>query len=351
MKKIGILTLQYALNYGGVLQCYALKEVLKRQGYDAVIIDRIPDGFGLWYVIKRALIHPFTQKEFRGIRKVELKPISKPIFSSKGLENILKSYDACIVGSDQVWRKAVFSVNGDYFFQNVNIPNVNKIAYAASMGISEWEYTPDETKKIASALSRFKAISVREEDGVKVLRDNCQVSARWVIDPTMLASSEIYEPLIAKSNKDANGKIVTYILDWTENKIKTINVIKARIGKSCYDINPQIKKRKSIWNRFVHEGVTVYDWVKLLATADFVITDSFHGTVFSIIYNKPFYTIGNPERGMARFTSLLGMFNLKDRLVSSSNLRFINIDYSKVNEILKQKRNEHLMFLNHNIQD
>lgn len=347
MKRVGILTLQYALNYGGVLQCYALKEVLKALGYDVVIIDRIPNGFGYKYVLKRALIHPFTQKEYAGIRKNELRPISRPALTSKDMENILKHYDACIVGSDQVWRKGVFSVGGDYFFQNVNIPTVDKIAYAASLGVSEWEYTSDETEEIASALSRFKAVSVREEDGVQLLKDNCHISAEWVLDPTLLVKPVLYHSLIAKSNKDAKGRLLTYILDWTDEKAMTICELKERIGLPSFDILPQKKKRGTLFRRLIHKGVSVYDWVRLFSTADYVITDSFHGTIFSILFNKQFYTIGNPERGMARFTSLLKMFGLSNRLIIKSIPKVERIDFSKTNTILEQRRDYCLHFLNY----
>lgn len=345
MKKIGILTLQYGLNYGGVLQCYALKEVLRNLGYDAVIIDRIPDGFGFPYVLKRAFVHPFTQKEYAGFRRNKLKPISKPIHSSEGLKALLKGFDACIVGSDQVWRKAVFSVNGDYFLQHIDLPKLNKLSYAASMGVSEWEYTPEETRVITSALSRFKAISVREKDAVELLREHCGLSSEFVLDPTLLATTQIYDPLLKKSKKDGNGSIVTYILDWTGNKKSIVEGIEKMMGKTSIDINPSVKKRQNLLQRITHKGVTVYDWVRLIATADYVITDSFHGTVFSIIFNKQFTTIGNPERGMVRFTSLLGLFGLNNRLVTDIPKQQIEIDYTHTNDVLNQMREESNSFL------
>ena len=350
MRKIGILTLQYALNYGGQLQCYALKEVLRKQGHDAVIIDRIPDAHGKKYVLKRAFAHPLTQKEFAGMRCHELRPMSKPVYSSAGLARLLRNYDACIVGSDQVWRKAVFSVNGDYFFQHLEIPSLKKIAYAASLGVSEWEYDSGETGAISKALSSFKAVSVREQDGVNLLRDHCGIHAQWVLDPTILADSAIYTPLIKKSKMDGSGKLVTYILDWTEEKKQIVQDFQHKIGKSRIDINPVVRQHQSLLNRVLHTGVTTYDWVKLISTADFVITDSFHGTAFSIIFNKQFYTIGNPERGMARFISLLDMLGLSKRLVTTSNIEgMMNIDYTEPNQILQKKRKESLAFLLQNL--
>lgn len=346
MKKIGILTLQYALNYGGQLQCYALKEVLRQQGYDAVIIDRIPDAHGKKYVLKRAFAHPLTQKEFAGMRCHELRPMSKPVYSSEGLARLLRNYDACIVGSDQVWRKAVFSVNGDYFFQHLEMPSLKKIAYAASLGVSEWEYDSGETEAISKALSSFKAISVREQDGVNLLRDHCGIHAQWVLDPTILADSAIYAPLINKSKMDGSGKLVTYILDWTEEKKQIVQDIHQKIGKPRFDINPVVRQHKTLLNRVLHTGVTTYDWVKLISTADFVVTDSFHGTAFSIIFNKQFYTIGNPERGMARFISILSLFGLQDRLIIQPNsLNYEDIDYSSVNKKISHEREESMWFL------
>lgn len=346
-KKVGILTLHYGLNYGGVLQTYATKETLKQLGFEPIIIDRIPEVFGRNYPLRRKLAHPFTQRAFYLFRKHELQPISRPVFTSEELTSLLsEGFYAIVIGSDQVWRKAVFSVDGDYYMIHQQHLPLKKVAYAASTGIATWEYDERETKEIASALKTFTGISVREEESVPMIKEHCGVDVSSILDPTLLANPKIYEPLCKKAKLSGSGKLVTYILDWTEDKQRIIDQVSSATGLEVQHILSKEKKRKGIFSRIVNQDPSVYDWVNQIATADYVVTDSFHGTAFSIIFNKQFLAIGNVARGMARFTSLLGQFDLTDRLVIDrvpDNLQLI--DYQSVNKILDDKRNIGINFL------
>lgn len=350
-KKIGILTLHYGLNYGGVLQAYALKEVLMNQGFEVQIIDRIPDGFGKIYPYKRALIHPITQRAFARFRRKCLKPISKPIFSSKELYELLeKNFDVCIVGSDQVWRRGGFSVDGDYFLINQKRLNIIKLSYAASFGNSEWNYTEKETNEIIAGLKEFKAISVREEDGVSLLQDNCRLSSQCVLDPTLLAPQDIYIPLLNESKVHCEGKLVSYILDWTERKRSMVAELGEVLRIPTHDILPIQKKKHSYIKQILCPSFSVYDWLKAIATAEYVVTDSFHGMVFSIIFNKPFTVIGNVERGLSRFKSILRNLDIEYVLIKEDDEIKLNvIDYGKVMMKLKTLREISEDFLMKNV--
>lgn len=350
-RKIGILTLHYGLNYGGVLQTYATKETLKRLGYDPIIIDRIPASFGRNYPLRRRWAHPFTQRAFYLFRKHELQPISRPIFTSQELTDFLADgFYGVVIGSDQVWRKAVFSVDGDYYMIHQQQLPLKKVAYAASTGVATWEYTERETREIASALKKFSGISVREEESIPMLKEHCGVELCSILDPTLLADPHIYDPLLKKARITGKGKLVTYILDWTADKQRIIEQAGTATGLKVQHILPQDNKRKGLWSRIVNQDPAVYDWVNQIATADFVVTDSFHGTAFSLIFNKQFVVIGNVARGMARFTSLLRQFGLTDRLITDRlpDLSKI-IDYRLVNEILDGKRNIGINFLKNHL--
>ena len=350
-KKVGILTLHYGLNYGGVLQTYATKETLRQLGFEPIIIDRIPEVFGRDYPLRRRCAHPFTQRAFYLFRKYELQPISRPVFTSQELTDLLsEDFYGIVIGSDQVWRKAVFSVDGDYYMIHQQDLPIKKVAYAASTGIATWEYDEQETKEIASALKTFAGISVREEDSVPMIKEHCGVDVLSILDPTLLANPKIYAPLCKKARLSGSGKLVTYILDWTEDKQRIIDQVCSATGLEVQHILPKEKKCKGLFSRIVNQDPSVYDWVNQIATADFVVTDSFHGTAFSLIFNKQFVVIGNVARGMVRFTSLLGQFDLAERL-TTDRLPDISrtIDYQSVNKVLNEKRKRGINFLRNNL--
>lgn len=346
-RKIGILTLHYGLNYGGVLQAYATKEILKALGYYPVIIDRIPDVLGRKYPLKRKFVHPFTQRAFSRFRREDLRPISPPVFSSEELSTMLsKGFYGVVVGSDQVWRKGVFSVNGDYYLIHQQSLNLKKVAFAASTGVAEWEYDEEETAEISAALKGFDGISVREEESVPMLKEHCGVDALSILDPTLLAPPTIYDNLCKKATLSGQGSLVTYILDWNEEKRTIIAEACKTTGSHAQHILPETSHRNGIIGRILHTDISVYDWVNQIATADFVVTDSFHGMAFSIIFNKQFVVMGNAARGMARFTSLLNQLNLTNRLTVGT-LPVIDepIDYCVVNRELSKLRQQGINFL------
>ena len=357
MKKIGILTLQYGLNYGGVLQTYALQKTLQDNGFDCRIIDRIPKSLGNYkYIIKRTYFHPFTHKGFADFRKFFLGNKTEPVFSSEKMKTIANIFDTIIVGSDQVWRKEIFSVDGDYFLEFIDAnSSIKRISYAASFGVSNWEYNREETLVIKNSLSKFDAISVREDSGVDLLKKHCNLESVCVLDPTLVADSVIFEPLIKKSKLLTAGKIITYILDWNESKSNISKIVSKKLKKSVFHILPFKKVTKNVLQRIINPEIGVFDWLKAIKDADFVLTDSFHGMAFSIIFNKQFLVIGNKERGMARFYSLLGKFELTHRLLNDieethiSSLINSSINYEKVNTILTKERTKSMQFLLSNL--
>ena len=350
-KKVGILTLHYGINYGGVLQTYATKETLKQLGYDPVILDRLPNTFSRKYPLTRKYAHPFTQRAFYLFRKHELQPISRPVFTSDELTALLKEdYYGIVIGSDQVWRKEVFSVDGDYYMIHQQDLPIRKVAYSASTGVAHWQYDEKETQQIKQALSKFDGLSVREAESVPVFKEHCGLDVKNILDPTLLAAPEIYTPLCKKAKLSGKGKLVTYMLDWTPEKLRIVRETAKQTGLEVQHILPIVNKRKGLLSRVMYQDPSVYDWVNQIATADFVVTDSFHGMAFSIIFHKQFVVIGNPDRGMARFTSLLNHFDITQRL-TQCDIPDIStpIDYVKVNKVLKELRTEGVNFLKNNL--
>lgn len=199
---------------------------------------------------------------------------------------------------------------------------VKRIAYAASFGTDEWEYSKEETSKCAELIKRFNFISVREQSAIGICKDKFGVEPDFVLDPTLLLSRNHYEELVNNENlKDFKGEIFCYILDKTEEKSNIIKRISKHIDKKTFGLESN--------------AVGVLYWLKAFMDAKFIITDSFHGSVFSIIFNKPFITIGNKSRGMTRFNSLFSTFNLQDRLLLDNKFLIDivdkDIDWRKIN--------------------
>ena len=222
-------------------------------------------------------------------------------------------YDVIIFGSDQVWRPIYFR---PFFWNMCNAfgefatewNHIILASYAASFGIDSLkEYTKEELKEIPSLLQRFKGVSVREDSGVELCRQ-LGAKAVHVLDPTMLLNKEDYVSLIDVSEKVTEKRkgIMTYILNWTEASDEVIFEMAKMTGKSVF----------STLSSYGEPSKPLEQWLAGFCDADFVITDSFHACVFSIIFCKPFVVLSNSWRGNARIDSLLKMFGLEHHKLS-----------------------------------
>lgn len=377
MKKIGILTQPLHQNYGGLLQAYALKTVLIYLGYNPIILDRTSSKSTLFRKIAshiKTLIYKLIgrNRSFTYWASSEnLKVIAKNtdyfisnyiaektlrLHSTDELEEFISNNDfyGFIVGSDQVWRPRYSPHIPTYFFDFAkDIQNIKRISYAASFGVSEWEFTPAEEEMAKNLIKLFDAVSVREDSGITLCNKYLDVKATHVLDPTMLLSKDDYIALADKENESkSNGNLFTYVLDPTEHSRKFIKKAENDLGLKAFEVQP---KHKVLSKTVVEEDLqgcvypTVTKWLRAFMDAEFVITDSFHGCVFSIIFNKPFVAIGNEDRGLARFESLLKIFDLNDRLNSSDFNTKIN--WQPVNEKLMDWRELSINFLKENLNE
>lgn len=364
--KIGILTLPFNNNYGGYLQSIALYHVLKSNGLDPIVINRRKNKYkiseqihyfywGLKGVIKRSRKQPFfldTEKDFlwRGQLMIPFVEknirLSDKIYSSCELEEFFNNNcSALVVGSDQVWRPGFVPDIPDYFFDIVKGPQ-KKIAYGVSFGNSSPNFTKAEVKKIQSLYSQIDFIGFREDSGKKVCN-----SFGWknnnehvVLDPTMLMPPEFYISLINKDDIVSTHNLFCYILDYNMTLVNGIKLVADYIKEDPYYIlDPKKWKDK----RYIMPKIE--DWLLGIKNAKNVITDSFHGAVFSIIFNKPFIVFANKVRGLDRFETLLGHFGLLDRIVYDEK-DFVStfnkpIDWDDVNKRLLEKRRQSLRLL------
>ena len=362
--KIGILTLPLHTNYGGILQTYALQTLLKQMGYEAFFIDRIIPpiklitllkchlgsilhGRGIYKEIKtdQKLLDFYAQK-LLDFRCKYIQPSTMPIGTKLDLRKLGEmDFDAFIVGSDQVWRgDYIQGLEDTYFLSFVNNKRVKKIAFAASFGKNSLDLNIAKNKiKYSKCLQQFEAISVRENSGISLCRKEFNVNAVQLVDPTLLLDALEYESLIRKENEIIEtGELCVIQLDINEEKNRIIQAVSMETNLKPYAIN------KSPTN--TNQLISIPSWLKSIKDSKYVITDSFHGCVFSIIFNKDFIVIGNEERGIDRFTSLLELFNLSERLVSTEeealSIILKPIHYSSVNGKINKYRDEAKHFLN-----
>jgi len=371
-QKIAILTQPLKTNYGGILQNYALQQVLKKNGHVPITIDRKYAQRSFLGTIlsrykqkvKRVLtansVKIFSAKELNTIAKNSNVFISQNIRTTSKLNTQEKfdkhlssaAYSTFIVGSDQVWRPKYSPNIYNYFLDFLEDDVTKKIAYAASFGTDEWEFSEIETKNIKALIEKFNGVSVREDAGVKLCSNFLDIKAYHVLDPTLLLEKMDYMILFKNLNLPENNGIYTYVLDRDDKKNSIITAIENKLDLTSFFCQPKtsILNPKS-FNIEDYVYPKVEEWIKGFYDAKFVVTDSFHGTIFSIIFNKPFVAIVNKERGASRFESLLNLLGLQDRLVYNNDKKIINelietpIDYKEVNDRLIKLKESSLNFL------
>ena len=327
--KIGILSLILNTNYGGILQSYALQTVLERMGHQVKLIDRqfipeiairerfldVPKRFIQRYLFRRT-IDVFPPQHYAHLQYVEKSTETRnfifrhiKIYHCKTLNRISpKTFDTIVVGSDQVWRPAYFSCWGniqDAFLNFAKKWNIRRISYAASFGTDECEYSTKQMSEISHLIQLFDAISVREESGKVLCKKLFNAEASFVLDPTLLLERQEYERLIESRETPAiDGTLLNYILDDNRETDKLIHRVSEDKGLIPFRINDSESLASNVRRKPVEY------WLKAFRDAEFIVTDSFHACVFSVIFHKPFICIGNKSRGLSRFqlfTEKLGM--------------------------------------------
>ncbi|EMI4265521.1 polysaccharide pyruvyl transferase family protein [Vibrio vulnificus] len=352
--KIAILTQPLHHNYGGLLQAFALQQFLKDKGFIVSTVDvqyRKPRLFGIKgilmnlynkFILKSKVdrVFPLSRKARRKLNVNVDKFISDNINLTDrfyGVEELKKldvnDFDVFIVGSDQVWRPSYSPGIGAYFF-NFLPDNKKRISYAASFGVDNADEFLGLNKHYFSCLlSKFSGVSVREIAGVEICKNTFNTKAEWVLDPTMILDVSHYLKLIESvSLQPLVNRLMVYVLDTSSQKNQFIYQLAKNTRLDPYFISLDDKNIYPM----------VQEWLNGFKSADFVVTDSFHGMVFSIIFKKDFLVLGNKARGMERFESLLAELGLLDRLIYDidENVKGKiekSIDYEQVSKILSQR--------------
>ncbi len=372
--KIGILTLALETNYGGILQAFALQKVLRDMGHEVYTIDRHNRRA---YKSLKANILGFAKRNLQRYLQHKNVPVCWNPFITDEVYKIITSntrdfvarnmnmtrecwsdelaeidneykFDAYVVGSDQVWLPTYYPTS---FLSFVKRPNVIKVIYAASCGRKSFLDVEGAKENVAKYAKGFSGISVREDALVHQTAKYLGVTPVHVLDPTLLLTSNDY--LNASLDNVGTEPIVfSYILDMNAEKSELAKAISKKLSLPLVEGNttcPYVKSKTTDITKCIFPPVD--NWIRNLQRAEFVVTDSFHGTVFAILFNKQFVTIGNEKRGIGRFKSLLRQFDLEDRMiVNNADKSVINmteklINYSIVNSNLHKLKQRSLAFL------
>lgn len=372
--RVAVITLPLHTNYGGLLQAYALRTAVGSLGHDVTVLDlkeKMPAPKGIRAPFKyagrafRRLLKgsdgPEVFREKRYARELPVLSANVSPFVRKNINPRMigsyteikeGEYDAFVVGSDQVWRPRYFDPIEDAYLAFTAGWDVRRIAYAASFGTDELEYEYMQLEACSKLLEKFEGVSVREDSAVRLCEEwlDCD-RALHVLDPVMLLDAAEYQKIAAGAkNRLAKGKVVTYILDRSEEKRHVIDFVRKVSGMDVHDcsVYPYVNDRP-VEERAVP---ALEDWLAAFADAEFVVTDSFHGCVLAILMHKRFIAVGNSRRGMARLKSLLDMFGLDMRLVhgidpeDDGEYFLSEPDWGTIDGILEEKRMASMAFLN-----
>lgn len=363
--KIGILTYHRAHNYGAMLQAYALRTFLQNQGHIVEFIDYWPDshksqytlikpirGKSLYFKILNFVSDGLTlirrairMKKFNEFRNVHL-GINHLIQYSSNDNIIQEQYDCVIVGSDQIWRTHEYEgkhVGIDPMYLCANIPHSTRcISYAASMGIIA--LTAKDEELMRTYLQKFSTILVRE-NSLKQLVENIGYTAQVVLDPTLLLSKQQWNKLIPPQRYHQKKYVLFYELMPSKEAL-TFAVKKAQT------MNCELLIMDSIIHTLPRKNHISYaspiEFMHAIRDAEFIIATSFHGTAFSLIFEKQFITIGL-QKNADRVKTLLQQLGILEHY-QDIPLELQDINYDKTNTILHSIRQKSQQFLLDSIQ-
>ncbi len=365
MKKIGIITLQ-GDNYGATLQATALNQKLNSLGFDAENLDyndknRVFNGLSnvakLKYLLRQKILIPLIignkkKKKFQGFRARYLKKSKQNWDSKESLLKNVPTYDAYISGSDQIWNPDV--IIDDYNYLLAFAPDEKKkIAYASSFGKGELPNSKKETYQ--RYLTRFDSIGVREESGRILAEELIKKECKTVLDPTLLLTKDEWRQM-ASSNSEKEPYILCYYMPGDEAVCKAIKEISEKISrdKGLKIINLGFKEHYKL-KRGIDFRATAgpEDFLSLFLHAEYVVTNSFHGTAFATNFNKQLYVPINAslEGNKARHTRMveyLKLIDLEEAIIyvkTDVEFSLDTLNYENANKMIEAKRKESIEFL------
>lgn len=307
----GIFTLWFSCNYGAILTTFALYRLLEKEGCRPLVLDQAPlKGNEKWNEgtsISRA---------FMARNKLHC---SAPLKNDTDLQQLNEKLQTFIVGSDQMWRWEYTKSYGLLHFLDFVRGDKRKIAVSSSFGIDREERPAASVRKAGYFLRSFDAVSVREKSGLELLRRHYGVEGEWIPDPVFLCGTECYDELMKDTEVPQKPYLLSYVLEPNEKIRSLIENIATERGLEVINMVDAQKDFEQLRTRFgadcdIAQGVTPEQWLAYIRHCAFFVTDSFHGVCFAHLYQRDFVCVAPPERGLTRFTSLLELSGLQERL-------------------------------------
>jgi len=353
--KIGILTYHRAENYGALLQAYATKTYLESLGHEVSFVDYWPKYHSDYFKVFswKSFLHSSLKSKLVKLNRLMIMghmlykrkhTMQQFMHEQLGLSNqpeyedrksVTKKYDAVIYGSDQIWRKQHLGgvLFDDWYFGSDNVRADKKIVYAGSMGKIDTDDSDDIYVK--EQMSHFDHIAVRESD-LQIYLQRLGVEAVQVIDPVFLLSKEQWESLFIPSFKKGRY-ILFYNLLNTQESVSFVKQLSKQTGLPIYEIT----KKTSFYSHYAHliNNASVGQFLGLVKGAEYVVSNSFHGVAFSLIFEKQFFAVGM-EGKANRVISLLDSAGINDRYISSTQFK---ISVSQINYKIIDNRIEDII--------
>lgn len=362
MIKVGILSSQRHANWGSALQCYALEKKLNGMGFDAEIIDYFPEDVTVKGQLKRLkdksqlMRNPILH--LGAICAFSVSYVNKKRVFDKFIKRHLKLsektyYDAFEISANDP-KEDIYCCGGDQTLNGFKVLDVFdqlpdetiKVAYSSSFGKTEFD--PKEYKHSQESLSRFNALSCREDSGTKIMHEMGFADAKWIVDPAFLLTADEWKKLV--SNKYKGKK---YIVAYNLHHDKRIEIFEKELSQKYHlpVLNICVQ-----WFEFYRYGKflwcpSVADFLSLIMNAEYVLSDSFHATVFSVLFHKKFMTVV-PDWVGTRIESISNLLGIEDRIInwneSKDYLSMIDndIDYNRIDCIVEEERKKAEEYIN-----
>lgn len=358
MKTIGIVSYNIRCNftnYGSALQSWALKQSIKKLGYNVKLVDYCPKAHiesdplnpfkNMWdqdskskKMVEEAM--PFIQKNYYKFEDFYNNQFdrTKKMYLYENFENITQDekIDSFVCGADTIFCVDEFGVDEIYYANSKCMKN-NSVSYAASFG--DLHLDDESRKKINERFHNFKALGIRENNMIDYVKEQVDVPVQKVLDPTLLLESNEYDEIIDDKKQDEKY-ILLYCRRHNERMIEYADALAKEYNLKIIDISLRQNP-----NHEMRYDAGVEEFLNLVKNAQYVVTNSFHGMIFSIQFKKDFVVFSR-EQCDTKIEEVLNLVGLRDRLLVEGNEEFKKeIDYDKVHKILKKERKKSIEFL------
>lgn len=331
---VNLLTIHWGYSFGAVLQTYATSKILSSLGKKVNVINLVNHDSDFKYKQWRSYFNLINVYKFYSFKHRYFPNLTTKMYFIDS-DKIPKA-NYTVVGSDQVWNRAITKENSLSFF--LNFASNIKFSFASSFGVEQWVEDSQYTELIKEYLKQFTYLSVRESSAVKICMESFGVKSEQIIDPTLIWGE--FEDLIP--NKKSLNQIFPFFLHRSADKNLIVSFVAKQTGLAIFKYN--------MFTLRLFRGPL--DWLSRMYNSEFIITDSFHGVAFSILFRKKFIVLCSEPQKFTRITSLLEMLNLYDRYVKSYDdllnrwdTLSANIDFNYANKILEEQRKKAKIYL------